>query len=161
MLFRSTKYQVLDSTGNCINSDLLAASQETNAGKTVDFNKPDEYILLAKQAAHGVGSIESGLHSYYVRKYNNVDYDIVTAVDSDGVYNGGLKAIQTAAMDGRIWNDLNYDGTMDLTESGCGNLNLTLYQYYWDGTTWKKTQFKKQATTNSNGQYHLDRKSVV
>lgn len=130
-----TKYQVLDSTGNCINSDLLAASQETNAGKTVDFNKPDEYILLAKQAAHGVGSIESGLHSYYVRKYNNVDYDIVTAVDSDGVYNGGLKAIQTAAMDGRIWNDLNYDGTMDLTESGCSNLNLTLYQYYWDGTT--------------------------
>ena len=151
-----TKYQVLDSTGNCINSDLLAASQETNAGKTVDFNKPDEYILLAKQAAHGVGSIESGLHSYYVRKYNNVDYDIVTAVDSDGVYNGGLKAIQTAAMDGRIWNDLNYDGTMDLTESGCSNLNLTLYQYYWDGTTWKKTQFKKQATTNSNGQYHFD-----
>ena len=68
--------------------------RKTNAGKTVDFNKPDEYILLAKQAAHGVGSIESGLHSYYVRKYNNVDYDIVTAVDSDGVYNGGLKAIQ-------------------------------------------------------------------
>ena len=45
---------------------------------------------------------------------------------------------------------------MDLTESGCSNLNLTLYQYYWDGTTWKKTQFKKQATTNSNGQYHFD-----
>ena len=152
-----TKYQVLDPTGSCINSDLLAASQETNADQTVDFNQPDEYILLAKKAVHGAfGSKESGFHEYYVRKYDNVDYDIVTARDSDGVYNGGLKSIQTAAMDGRIWNDLNYDGTMDFSESGCGNFNLTLYQYYLDGTTWKKTAATMTAVTNSNGLYHFE-----
>ena len=59
-------------------------------------------------------------------------------------------------MDGRIWNDLNYDGTMDLNESGCSDLNLTLYQYYLDGTTWKKTAVTMQAVTNSNGQYHFE-----
>ena len=140
-----------------INSDLLAASQETNADQTVDFNQPDEYILLAKKAVHGAfGSKESGFHEYYVRKYDNVDYDIVTARDSDGVYNGGLKSIQTAAMDGRIWNDLDYDGTMDLNESGCGDLHLTLYQYYLDGTTWKKTAATMTAVTNSNGMYHFE-----
>ena len=69
-----TKYQVLDPTGSCINSDLLTASQETNADQTVDFNQPDEYILLAKKAVHGApGSKESGFHEYYVRKYDNVD----------------------------------------------------------------------------------------
>ena len=152
-----TKYQVLDPTGSCINSDLLAASQDSNTDHTVDFNQPDEYILLAKKAVHGASeSKESGFHEYYVRKYDNVDYDIVTARDSDGVYNGGLKSIQTAAMDGRIWNDLNYDGTMDLSESGCGNLNLTLYQYYLDGTTWKKTAATMTAVTNSNGLYHFE-----
>ena len=152
-----TKYQVLDPTGSCINSDLLTASQETNADQTVDFNQPDEYILLAKKAVHGAsGSKESGFHEYYVRKYDNVDYDIVTARDSDGVYNGGLKSIQTAAMDGRIWNDLNYDGTMDLSESGCSDLHLTLYQYYLDGTTWKKTAATMTAVTNSNGLYHFE-----
>jgi hypothetical protein len=152
-----TKYQVLDSTGSCINSDLLTASQDLNTDHTVDFNEPDEYILLAEKAASGAaGSGEPGLHAYYVRAYNNVKYDIVTARDSVGVYNGGLKAIQTAEMDGRIWNDRNYDGIMDLNESGCGDLHLTLYQYYLDGTTWKKTAVTMQAVTNSNGQYHFE-----
>lgn len=59
-------------------------------------------------------------------------------------------------MDGRIWNDLNYDGTMDLSESGCGDLHLTLYQYYLDGTIWKKTAATMTAVTNINGLYHFE-----
>ena len=152
-----TKYRALDSTENCINSDLLAASQDSNPDHTVDFNEPGEYILLAKQAVHGAaGSGEPGFHEYYAREYGNVKYDIVTAENSDDVYNGGLKTMQTAAMEGQIWNDANYDGTMDSDESGCKDLHLTLYQYYLDGTTWKKTTFKMQAVTDSDGRYHFN-----
>ncbi|MFR7471956.1 MAG: SdrD B-like domain-containing protein, partial [Ruminococcus sp.] len=155
--FAVTKYQVLDLTGISINSDLLAQTQESHADHTVDFQEAGDYILLAKQAVHGnTGSGEVGFHTYYVRTYDNVQYDIVTAKETVTDYNGGLKAIQTAMLKGIVWEDVNYDGVLDETESGYGNLHLTLCQFYWDGTAWQETDTTQTATTDASGVYQFD-----
>ena len=135
----------------------MAQTQESHADHTVDFQEAGDYILLAKQAVHGnTGSGEVGFHTYYVRTYDNVQYDIVTAKETVTDYNGGLKAIQTAMLKGIVWEDVNYDGVLDETESGYGNLHLTLCQFYWDGTAWQETDTTQTATTDASGVYQFD-----
>ena len=93
------------------------------------YKDADEVIILAEA---------SGGNAFYDRTVGDNVYDIVKAKDNTD-YDGGLTAIETASIEGYIWNDENYNGIQDADEVGIATASVKLIRSYHDphDTTWK------------------------
>lgn len=137
-------------------SDLLAESHQ--------LNKQDEYIIVGKRVADANDTAtiqklygDDAKHFLMETKLGYYDINKVTNIHER---DGGLVSFEKAAVSGRVWKDVNYDGLMQQDEEGIAHVNVELSQYIYDQTTtsWKKNEdFQAmKTTTNSNGEYTFD-----
>lgn len=125
------------------------------------LSKADEYVILADKAADGVAGAN-------ILELNGIRYDTsegISVLDKDA----GLTSVDEAQINGRIWDDKNYDGQQNTYEDIDGNIQdepgisgigLKLIPYYYDtGTSeWKKMQnpkpvYEPQTISFINGDY--------
>lgn len=125
------------------------------------LTRDDEYIILADKAADGV----SGAN---VLEVEGVRYDTsegISVLDKDA----GLTTMELAKIQGRVWEDKNYDGQQNTYEDTDGNrkdepgingilLKLIPYYYDPDASSWKKLPnptdaYAPTTVTVINGEY--------
>ena len=135
--YRVNKKVVSNSNLNEVNSDLVF--------ETHDLNETNEFIILSK--------VEEVVNTPYSFEYENKNYDYIKT-EKPRNYNGGIKEYETGSIEGRLWEDENYDGLQNNNEPYIEGKKVTLKQYYLDGSNWI---FVKdfETTTDKDGKYQF------
>lgn len=135
--------------------------------ETMLLNESSDYIIVAKKVADtndqatinkDYGKETLGNHTMFI--HNKLGYFDKNKVVNVKGYDAGLKAFEKDSIAGRVWEDKDYNGIMDETESGIPAVELKLDRYYLDTKTskWiKDTDFNKEnVTTDANGDYKFE-----
>ena len=135
--YRVDKKVVSSSNLNEVNSDLVF--------ETHDLNETNEFIILSKN-----DNIKNTPYSF---EYENKNYDYIKT-EKPRNYNGGIKEYETGSIEGKLWEDKNYDGLQNNNEPYIKGKKVTLKQYYLDGSNWI---FVKdfETTTDKDGKYQF------
>ena len=135
--YRINKKVVSNSNLNEVNSDLVF--------ETHDLNETNEFIILSKN--ENTGNIP------YSFTYENKNYDYIKTEKPRNYY-GGIKEYENGSIEGRLWEDENYDGLQNNNEPYIEGKKVTLKQYYLDGSNWI---FVKdfETTTDKDGKYQF------
>ncbi len=107
-----------------------------------------EYIILAGQQQGNANYSNVTVTDTF---HDGVVFDLLLA-SSDTDHDAGLHAYSTNDIYGVVWDDQNYDGIRNQTESGIDGVTVELQRFYYDGTAWQKdTSFATQKTQTING----------
>ena len=117
--------------------------------KDIYLTATDQYLILAADA-------KAESEQEYCVAYAGKTYDLADAVAAQENWNGGLKQVEQAQVDGYIWDDQNYNGVQDTDEVGISGVEITLEQYYCQDGTYISTGTNRVATSGADGKYHFD-----
>ncbi|MDE7124291.1 MAG: hypothetical protein K2N83_02220, partial [Eubacterium sp.] len=87
------------------------------------------------------------------KKYIVNGYDIVHATELDN-YNAGYKAEEKGTITGTVFDDKDYDGSIDEEDTFMSGVEVTLKRFvYVDGAWSEDTEYVNTVTTDENGNY--------
>ncbi|MDE6110655.1 MAG: hypothetical protein K2F65_01930, partial [Eubacterium sp.] len=84
------------------------------------------------------------------------DYNVVLAEDITE-YNAGYVKAQKGSISGKVFNDISYDGVLDVNEPMMADVEVTLKRFVYENGEWTEdTKFNVKALTDKAGAYRFN-----
>ena len=142
-----------------LGDDRSKDSDLISGGTPLNMQRENEYIPTAKTAEVNAagGSYNSSAVKFVDADKKTVYYDMLTAREADS-FDAGLVKFPEGLIQGRIWDDKDYDGIQDADEKGIPGLEVELRRYYYkDGEWLEDEKFEILTSKTSSFEKNLGR----